>query len=804
MQIKQGIVRKVASMLATGATLLACTSIASAAEPREYDISQVGTASLSSLTRTANGQQQNLQYVTPDGKTVTGDRQLSGDGNIQIGLDITLDLQNVKPGDRINVPLHTTDDSYAPIYVGTLESSGYLSANGRRVFTVKSTGTRSEGGSPVMDNLTLTALNSVSKLTGKASMSITLGGNVYPGRSNHFGRTSTFLTVGDKTYTIPNPKQTLSANWRNAARAIGVSSMAGTEILQLSADSYGWENSILAGDQYSSLVQQKLKTNRVVLARITPGETGTEIKSITPVASGIVPDDLPAGYDATTWSNTFIESKKSSGTLQLATLTAADMGDVDTVASKLPAHQAAIVQSGNVWYVAVNFGAMADDPKLPASQSGYGDATTQTFYDNVRAKSLPYPSMTASFTVKFNDPTKKQTAKMDRYANTEWKSGGVQNNWETKVYHQGWDLASTPVGDSSGTASSAVTVDFDANGGTSVDSQKVKPGDTVAEPYTQRDGCTFGGWYLNGVKYDFDAPVTRDITLKANWITSHTVTFDANGGSTVGAQTVDDKAKAKEPTSTRSGWTLDGWYLDGVKYDFNTPVTKDITLKAGWRKTGVTTAKADLHKRLATGSKNGQYKLTLDVKGSAVMRNTTITDPLSKWVNPVGLTDGKGTGITVTKDGKAMTSGYTAAYDAKSRTVKVSVPGDLADGSVYAASFEVVMSDAAKSDYMLNGKYPNTGDADTGLNAGQKGYFTNGDATLTWDAATTVNGAPSIVPSKAAYPKPAAAWSEGGAPSVLTNHLPGTGGTASLVPVIAGMGIAIAIAAAWVIRRRLA
>lgn len=289
-------------------------------------------------------------------------------------------------------------------------------------------------------------------------------------------------------------------------------------------------------------------------------------------------------------------------------------------------------------------------------------------------------------------------------------------------------------------------------------------------------------------------------------VTSHTVTFDANGGSTVASQTVDDKAKAKEPTApTRSGWTLEGWYLDGAKYDFNTPVTRDITLKAGWRKTDVTTAKADLHKRLATGSKNGQYKLTLDVKGtgSPAMRNTTVTDPLSKWVDPAGLADGKGTGITVTKDGKAMTSGYTATYDAKTRTVKVVLPGDLADGATYAVSFEVVLSNAARQAYMQSGAYPDTGDADTGLNAGKKGYFANGNATLTWDAVTTVNGAPTIVPSKAAYPKPVATWASD-APSVLVNHLPGTGGTASLIPVIAGMGIAIAIASAWAIRRRLA
>lgn len=32
-----------------------------------------------------------------------------------------------------------------------------------------------------------------------------------------------------------------------------------------------------------------------------------------------------------------------------------------------------------------------------------------------------------------------------------------------------------------------------------------------------REGYTFGGWYLNGTEYDFDTPVTSDITLVAQW-----------------------------------------------------------------------------------------------------------------------------------------------------------------------------------------------------------------------------------------------------------------------------------------------
>lgn len=464
-----------------------------------------------------------------------------------------------------------------------------------------------------------------------------------------------------------------------------------------------------------------------------------------------------------------------------------------------------INQDGSI-DLSINVGALWGDKavRYNAGAKSYDDTTNQYLKAN---GNLP-DDVDGGFLIGFDSSSEQRTASYTSEVTCAGKTIKLESG----------TVRNTPISNTIGAGESAVEyVGNGATGGKYLYGT-AKPGaattTATANQFT-RTGYTFTGWNTKadgtGIAYQAGAAIAypaegKTLTLYAQWkVSSHTVTFDANGGSTVVAQTVDDKAKAKEPTSTRSGWTLDGWYLDGVKYDFNTPVTRDITLKAGWRKSDVTTAKADLHKRLATGSKNGQYKLTLDVKGtgSPAMRNTTVTDPLSKWVDPAGLADGKGTGITVTKDGKAMTSGYTATYDAKTRTVKVALPGDLTDGATYAVSFEVVLSNAARQAYMQSGAYPDTGDADTGLNAGRKGYFTNEAATLTWDAVTTVNGAPTIVPSKAAYPKPVATWASD-APSVLVNHLPGTGGTASLIPVIAGMGIAIAIASAWAIRRRLA
>lgn len=752
-----------------------------------------------------------------------------------------------------------------------------------------------------------------------------------------------------------------------------------------------------------------------------------------------------------------------------------------------------INQDGSI-DLSINVGALWGDKavRYNAGTKSYDDTTNQYLKAN---GNLP-DDVDGNIIIGFDSATEQRTASYTSEVTcagktTRLESGTVRN---------------APISNTIGAGESAI--EYVGNGAT--DGKYLygtaKPGTkstTATDSQFTRTGYTFTGWNTKadgiGTAYHAGATIVypaegKTLTLYAQWkVSSHTVTFDSNGGSAVASQTVDDKAKAKEPTApTRSGWTLEGWYLDGTKYDFNTPVAQDITLKAGWRKTGVTTAKADLHKRLTTGSKNGRYKLTLDVKGtgssnktvtpsdvvllvdetnsmrecadgsskagsgiqcstgsskrdnlgkiidgavtsilatntgrsadqqsrvsvirfagrksqfppkalsqfttdknvalpngwnqgddlyqtgtdwatalehvgeagstrgnvnkqiilvtdglataaaedyekagtnanaalnikdsatlqkvikaygyanqrtmtvtqslakagwhlrvvgvsadasatalgdsylagnypyvgkdgsmgfykkgsqpsgylsqiewlasvannagdgtaigsdfkatdidsivnaltstvitSTTMRNTTITDPLSKWVDPVGLQDGKGIGITVTKDGKAMTSGYTATYDAKTRTVKVVLPGDLADGSTYQVAFEVSLSDAARTHYMLNGAYPDIGEADTGQNAGKKGYFTNGDATLKWDDVTTTGGAPLSVSHIAKYAKPVARFGSGDLPPVLTSSLPGTGGKVSLISVISGIGVLTALAAVWFVRRRL-
>jgi len=129
------------------------------------------------------------------------------------------------------------------------------------------------------------------------------------------------------------------------------------------------------------------------------------------------------------------------------------------------------------------------------------------------------------------------------------------------------------------------TITFDSAGGSSVASQTVNTYKTVSKPTNPtKSGYTFVEWQLNGKTYNFSTPVTGNITLKAVWdVVKYTVTFDSAGGSTVNKQNIEINKTATEPKKpTKTGYTFVEWRLNGNKYNFNTPVTGNITLKAEW------------------------------------------------------------------------------------------------------------------------------------------------------------------------------------------------------------------------------
>lgn len=179
------------------------------------------------------------------------------------------------------------------------------------------------------------------------------------------------------------------------------------------------------------------------------------------------------------------------------------------------------------------------------------------------------------------------------------------------------------------------TVKFNNDGGSVISEQNIESGKQAQMPEVPtKEGYNFIEWQLNGVKYDFNSPVTANIELVAVYekieaeiptntkpsttqpsnnkpnnngnnsgntskpsqpetpaqpttptVKKYTVAFDSNGGSAVNSQTINEGNKVSKPKNpTKAGYNFSGWLLNGSNYDFNSSVTSNITLVAKWTK----------------------------------------------------------------------------------------------------------------------------------------------------------------------------------------------------------------------------
>lgn len=126
----------------------------------------------------------------------------------------------------------------------------------------------------------------------------------------------------------------------------------------------------------------------------------------------------------------------------------------------------------------------------------------------------------------------------------------------------------------------AYTVTFQSEGGSEVASQirANTPADRPADP--TKEGYTFIGWYNGESEWDFETPVTADLTLTAKWqLNRYTITFDTAGGSEVPSITQDYGTAITAPANpTKTGYTFAGW-------DKTIPTTMpagNMTITAQW------------------------------------------------------------------------------------------------------------------------------------------------------------------------------------------------------------------------------
>lgn len=124
-----------------------------------------------------------------------------------------------------------------------------------------------------------------------------------------------------------------------------------------------------------------------------------------------------------------------------------------------------------------------------------------------------------------------------------------------------------------------------------VASQEVEYGALATKPEdptkasTSSFKYTFTEWQLDGAKFDFNTPITGNISLVAKFEAS-LLTCRVTFSDGVPAQDVNFGEKATKPADPTKAsddeydYTFDGWYLGNSKWDFDTTITEDISLTA--------------------------------------------------------------------------------------------------------------------------------------------------------------------------------------------------------------------------------
>ena len=230
-----------------------------------------------------------------------------------------------------------------------------------------------------------------------------------------------------------------------------------------------------------------------------------------------------------------------------------------------------------------------------------------------------------------------------------YNEGEVTSTVEVSKYSWG-AYVTVNLGKANGTPA-VYTITFNSNYGTSVESQNVNAGEKLTEPTPAptKEGFTFDGWYEDSTfskKFDFNTPITDNMTLYAKWIENkYTLTFDANGGTgsmtpiadLTGEYTLPENEFTAPDGKKFKGWSLtkDGEIVTKVTMD------KDVKVYAIWEAIPVTT-----------------YTVTFDANGGSG-EMTSVTDLTGEYTLPEnGFTapDGKKfKGWSLTADGEIVT-----------------------------------------------------------------------------------------------------------------------------------------------------
>ena len=185
-----------------------------------------------------------------------------------------------------------------------------------------------------------------------------------------------------------------------------------------------------------------------------------------------------------------------------------------------------------------------------------------------------------------------------------------------------------------GDAKFEVSFDMGYDSETPIESQIIVINNKVTKPADpEREGFDFAGWYTTSAftqAFDFEmTEIKEKTTIYAKWDNVYTVTYVVNydGGTNLTGKTTKLKAENKSLDDREEGTVLfTGWYTDEDctnKFNFNTDLTADMSLYAGWLNTSVTP------KEKYTVTYNLNYTTENTIPSEEVIEGLTANEPVS-------------------------------------------------------------------------------------------------------------------------------------------------------------------------------
>lgn len=138
--------------------------------------------------------------------------------------------------------------------------------------------------------------------------------------------------------------------------------------------------------------------------------------------------------------------------------------------------------------------------------------------------------------------------------------------------------------------------------------------------------------------------------LKGSYITKGCIVTFMNGSSQYAMQVVKDKASAPD-TPVKSGYRFVGWYNGNAKWDFDTPVTENLTLTAKWEKIHTSAPSAPRYDVAVSDGAHGSVTVSPKSasKGSTV--TVTVTPDKGYALETLSVTDKNGNALDLTDEG---------------------------------------------------------------------------------------------------------------------------------------------------------